>query len=336
MEGGGPMRDPTVANTAITVALGRIRAEPGSFRLTDLTKTSLGNVQNRYFRLFTPVDIERGRLPTALPDFSMHRHTATLSDSPVTTAAVLGGHWTDHNLAAITQLGSCNYRCSYCYVDFHHLSGHDSFPVTAAALVREFVALRGTLARHGRSLTILRVSGGEPLLAPDLVAEVHQLLQQQGLDRECMLKVESNLSALPVTFSSLDRAGRDAFRRAARGLVVHATLHKKPHEPGWERIRSGAALAVDLGIDLFPAIGGDGWSEGDMHALLHELESVAVGLAARLAVRPFNLSYTEKYRRRAVSQPEADERPSIVWETLLRRATGRVYLDRPRHEVRLQ
>ncbi|WP_320064184.1 hypothetical protein [Micromonospora sp. RTGN7] len=110
----------------------------GGYAFTDLRDTALGGVQNRQFRLFTPVKREWMRLPTSLPEFFALRHVANLSDSPLTVAAELGGHWNKHNLAAITHVAACNFRCSYCYVDFGHLSGADSFVATAAAVVDEF------------------------------------------------------------------------------------------------------------------------------------------------------------------------------------------------------
>lgn len=326
-----------LADRAIARAHRLVHGDDGSYMVTDLTKTSLGGVQNRYFRLFTPVKHSRGRLPTTLPEFAILRHSATLSDSPVTAAAKLGGHWTDHNLAAITQLAACNLRCHYCYVDFRHLAGHDSVPVTAATLVREFRSLRDSLAAQGRSLSIFRVSGGEPLLAPELVAEIHELLHDEGLTRSCLLKVESNLSTLSAALAALQPGRRKRVGRALAGLTVHATLHKRPHEPGWEEIRRGIESAVDLGMNLFPAIGGTDWSEMNMVALLETLESAASGLSSRLAVRPFNLAYISHYRRRSNVPPiEESSSPSVRWENILRRMTGRGYLERPRHEIRLR
>lgn len=290
-----------VADRAFERAYKLVHGGNGSYMITDLTKTSLGGVHNRYFRLFTPVKHCRGRLPTTLPEFSILRHSATLSDSPVTAAAALGGHWTDHNLAAITQLAACNFRCHYCYVDFRHLGGKDSIATTAAILVREFRSLREALADQGRSLSIFRVSGGEPLLAPELVADIREIMHQIGLTETCLLKVESNLSTLSAALAALPPVRRRQVGKALAGLTVHATLHKRPGDPGWEDVRRGLESAVDLGIDLFPAIGGTDWSEAKMVALADALESAASGLSRRLAVRPFNLTYISHYRRGAGS-----------------------------------
>jgi hypothetical protein len=91
---------PLASRSYETVNIDRSR-----FSFTDLTKTNLGGVQNKYFRLFEPVKLERMRLQTVLPEFWSLRHRANLSDRPVTTAARLGGHWSEYNLAAITRSG---------------------------------------------------------------------------------------------------------------------------------------------------------------------------------------------------------------------------------------
>ncbi|MEU4683032.1 radical SAM protein [Streptomyces xinghaiensis] len=316
-----------------------VHASPGRYRLTDLGRTGLEGVESRYFRLFIPVRYERLRLPTSLPEFSGVRHSATLSDSPVTTAAKLGGHWSEHNLAAICHVAACNFRCSYCYVDYRHLAGDDSRAETAAGLVGEFGRMRRRLASGGRRLSILRLSGGEPLLAPGLITEVYRELERLDLLGSVVVKAESNLSALPYALRSLDDSGRRAFRDVAPRLTLHATLHARPGQRDWRAILEGLALAVDLGIDVYPAIGGADWPRSDMLALLDALAGASAGLVHRLAVRPFNLAYAERYGRRKTLKPSADRPPhlstSAVWEELLRERTGEPYLARPRHEIGL-
>lgn len=323
-------------DSAIRRAHALVNAPDGTYRVTDLTKSGLGDVVNPYFRLFVPVKQSRGRLPTSLPEFQVQRHTATLSDSPVTAAAHLGGHWTDHNLAAITQVAACNLRCSYCYVDFRHLAGQDSLPVTPERLVDEFTRLCEYVARKGRRLSILRISGGEPLLAPPLITQVFEIAADRKLLNSCMLKVESNMSAFPSAWSLLGDVERQRFRRAAKHIAVHATLHEKPGGHQWPNIRAGLALAVDLGIDIYPAIGGTGWSDDDLHRLFDELERTATGLSARLAVRPFSLTYTERYkRRRQITDGSESRAPSQRWDDILQDRTNHSYLERPRHLVTL-
>jgi hypothetical protein len=152
-----------------------------------------------------------------------------------------------------------------------------------------------------------------------------------------MLKVESNLSALPYSYRALDPKGQASLRDAARHVTLHATLHARPGERDWPRIRDGLRLAAEIGFDLYPAIGGIGWSIADLRTLADELESAASNLSRRLAVRPFRLSYATRYGRRvaAANDPAEPVAASAVWEGILREITGSGYLTTPRHEVEL-
>ncbi|GHJ17071.1 hypothetical protein [Micromonospora sp. AKA38] len=312
-----------------------VNAGEGEYAFTDLRRTKLGNVQTRQFRLFTPVSRPRMRLPTALPEFTELRHMANLSDSPVTVAAHLGGHWTDHNLAAITHVAACNFRCSYCYVDYTHLAGADHFVASADAVVAEFVALREALLRTGRRLNLLRISGGEPLLAPSLVFEIHHALAVRDLLDSVVLKVESNLSTLAYAWrlSGAHPAARDP--AAIRGIKLHTTLHHPPDSREWPAIRDGLALAIEIGLDVYPAIGASDWTATQLESLYAELVRISTGLPRRLAVRPFHLDYPALADRRRLPQPGPGEAPSVTWEGILRRHAGVGYLAMPRHLVPL-
>ncbi|MFI7436831.1 hypothetical protein [Micromonospora haikouensis] len=312
-----------------------VNAAAGEFAFTDLRKTSLGGVRGRQFRLFTPVRRERLRLPTSLPEFAALRHEANLSDSPLAVAAELGGHWSEHNLAAITHVAACNFRCPYCYVDFAHLSGADSFVATAAAVVDEFVLLRRALRASGRGLSLLRLSGGEPLLAPALVLGVLRELRRRELLGTTVLKVESNVSALPY-------AWRESAVRLTAGDVaelprvkLHTTLHFPPGARLWPAIRNGVEFALGLGFDVYPAVGANDWSVADLERLHDELAALSPGLPARLAVRPFHLDYPVLADRRLLPRPREAEAPSVLWEKILLRRSGTRYLERPRHLVPL-
>ncbi|WP_433385064.1 hypothetical protein [Micromonospora sp. KLBMP9576] len=284
---------------------------------------------------FTPVKRTRMRLPTSLPEFAELRHVANLSDSPVTVAAELGGHWTDHNLAAITHVAACNFRCAYCYVDYAHLAGRDSFVATADDVVGDFVALRRALIGAGGNLSLLRLSGGEPLLAPSLVIGVYRSLAERDLLASVVLKVESNVSALVYAW----RRGAVRLTAAERNwmprIKLHTTLHHPPGSAQWPDIRAGLAFALELGLDVFPAVGANDWTGEQLEVLFDELAAISSGFPRRLAVRPFQLDYPVLADRRKLPQPAESEAPSVIWEGILRRRLGVDYLDRPRHLVTL-
>lgn len=312
-----------------------VNVGPGEYAFTDLRSTRLGDVRSRQFRLFVPVRRERMRLPTSLPEFATLRHVANLSDSPLAAAAQLGGHWSDHNMAAITHVAACNFRCSYCYVDYAHLAGHDSFVGTAAGVVDEFLDLRQRLAGSDQRLSILRLSGGEPLVAPPLVVEVYRELVRRGLLQSTVLKVESNIAALRYSWRrSQIRLAADESAWLCR-VKVHSTLHFPPGTVGWPAIRDGLAFAIELGFDVYPAVGANDWTAEQLEKLFDELSDIRSGLPRRLAVRPFHLDYPILADRRRLPRPIESEAPSMIWERILRERLGIDYLELPRHLVSL-
>lgn len=311
-----------------------VNRELGRFALTDLARTSLDGVRGRFFRLFVPVKIERMRLPTSLPEFWALRHRATLSDSPVTAAHHLGGHWAEYNLAAITHVAACNFRCSYCYVSYPHLAGRDSFSTSASEIADEFVRLRTELAGEGHPLSILRISGGEPLLAPLLVIGIYEELDRRSVLARCMLKVESNASALPYTISRLSAGELSALRAVAPRITLHVTIHAAPGGRDWPLIQDGLVAAADTGFDLYPAIGGADWTVDQLGACFDALAKIHPDLPLRLAVRPFNLDYPALRGRRNLPKPQpGGEEASLLWERILRTRLSVPYLIRPRHLI---
>ncbi len=303
------------------------------FRLTDLTKTAFADVQNQFFRLFTPVKLERQRLPTSLPEFSAGRLRATLSDSPVTAAAKLGGHWEDHNLACILHLALCNLRCSYCYVPFELLAGKDSFWTTPAEIVDAFVSL----ASGSRLPTIFRISGGEPSLSPNFILAIYNELSCRDLLTRTLLKVETNATAFPHTLAAMRDGDLERLRECAPRIALHCTLHARPSEGLWADILCGLGAAIDAGFDVYPAIGGSDWLSKDLDQCFVDLSNVRTNLPLRLAVRPFNLEYdVVRSRRHASNMPFAKGwNPITHWDDLLQKRTGNRYLGAPRHEITL-
>ncbi len=351
LTGGDPLRDDSTIEpqrTSVDPNTFRARELPlltrsyrtvnrgkGDFAFTDLSRTRLADVQNRQFRLFTPVKRDRMRLPTSLPEFAELRHVANLSDSPVTVAAELGGHWTEHNLAAITHVAACNFRCAYCYVDFRHLAGGDRFTTSPEQVVEEFVLLQQAASDAGRRLSLLRVSGGEPLLAPALVLGIHKEMRRRDILGASVLKVESNLSALPYAWREGGLRLTSEERTTLRRIKLHATLHAAPGGNVWPSIRDGLEIAIESGFDVYPAVGANDWTQADLENLFEELSAVDPALPRRLAVRPFQLDYPVLAKRRGLPSPREGEAPSLIWEEILLRRLHVRYLELPRHQVPL-
>ncbi|MGP8160250.1 MAG: GTP 3',8-cyclase MoaA [Candidatus Dormibacteria bacterium] len=67
----------------------------------------------------------------------------------------------------------CNFRCPYCMPRSHYGPGHRFLPVGEQLTADEIVRLAGIFVSLG--VTKIRLTGGEPLLRPDLVQIVRRL-----------------------------------------------------------------------------------------------------------------------------------------------------------------
>ena len=98
---------------------------------------------------------------------------------------------------------ACNFRCTYCYEDFHH--GRMSKPVVKG--------IKRLLSRRASSLHKLSLSwfGGEPLLAFDIIEEVMvhaKRLQERRAGMELVSDITTNAYTLtPDRFETLLRLG---------------------------------------------------------------------------------------------------------------------------------
>lgn len=173
------------------------------------------------------------------------------------------------------------------------------------------------------------------MLAPDFIVDVFDEMARRGLTNNCVLKVESNMTAFTYALSVCPAGTADRLRAVGGRMAVHVTAHPKPGEADWSRLLAGLEQALVLGLDVYPAIGGADWSDEHLRSMYEDLAGLAAGLPLRLAVRPFNLSYDALQGRRGLSRFSVPNNvsPSVRWESILLRKQGRRYLDSPRHEV---
>lgn len=89
----------------------------------------------------------------------------------------------------VFQLSACNFRCWYCYVDFHLLRGSaatGSF-MTPDELLRTYLA-------EARGREALDLSGGEPEMVPEWAYSVLQAVEAHGLRDKIPVWMDTNLS----------------------------------------------------------------------------------------------------------------------------------------------
>jgi uncharacterized Fe-S cluster-containing radical SAM superfamily protein len=95
----------------------------------------------------------------------------------------------DHLRAQVFQNAGCNWRCWYCFVPFDLLSANPNHSdwLTVSEMLDMFLAQRDRPS-------VIDLSGGEPGLTPEWVIWVLEELRHRGLDRECYVWSDDNLS----------------------------------------------------------------------------------------------------------------------------------------------
>lgn len=133
----------------------------------------------------------------------------------------------------------CNLRCVYCMPP----QGVAKKPHSAMMRYEEIARIVGVAAEHG--VSEVRLTGGEPLVRPDLPLLVHMLSQIPGIEDLSLTTngillegmaaklAEAGLQRVNV---SLDTMDEDKFRRITRGAQL-------------ERVWRGIAAAEASGLD---------------------------------------------------------------------------------------
>lgn len=325
--------------------------EPGMYAIAPLEETGMPDVLSNVLRVFRAIDFRRGRRPSKVydPDFDLHEHV--LSDSPTTIAAKMGKEWQTFQHHAIVQIGVCNFRCFYCYVDFRFLTGRNVVHVTALQVVEQFLARRAELAKEGVELNVLRISGGEPMLAPDLTLECLRILRDRELAGEICVKTETNLAPL-VTIDGTCPAARWADLAEFRthpNFILHPTFHglnrqslRRISTANWDNFEmmfDAIRTLIDFGIDFYPSFGANTVAVDDVDAFFSELKQIHENLPLRIAVRKFHLEYEAPATRENGSRDVMvyDHVATIsAWDARLRREYGVGYGELPRHQFPLR
>jgi uncharacterized Fe-S cluster-containing radical SAM superfamily protein len=91
--------------------------------------------------------------------------------------------------ALVFQNAACNWRCWYCYVPFNCLSADERYAQWAS-----MSSLVGQYADLVKRPLVLDLSGGQPELTPEMTLWTMRALRERGIDRECFLWSDDNLS----------------------------------------------------------------------------------------------------------------------------------------------
>jgi uncharacterized Fe-S cluster-containing radical SAM superfamily protein len=326
----------------------------GKFGLADFSRTAMLDVINNIFRVFVPVNVERQRKLNTQFGHRLNIFLDSLFDYPTIIQSKLGmyGSWEQYNRLLTVQLGGCNFRCWYCYCDDSLLRGEKLVYLTAEELVDKFIEQRVKDMASGLPSNVLRISGGEPFLAPDLILGCLEEIKKRRLDERIFVWSETNLSPFlkeSVAGKSLVEEWTDLDKISGyKNFAVHPCVHGITPESLYEVTRvdgkyfegliDGLGLLIQHRIDIYPTFSPNMCPPEQVESFFQKLLSINRNLPLRFALIEYHLDYPAILARSEAYKHETIYNKYLVvqkWNELLQETYDLSYAEKPRHDIPL-
>uniref|UniRef100_A0A8C0GW27 Molybdenum cofactor biosynthesis protein 1 n=1 Tax=Chelonoidis abingdonii TaxID=106734 RepID=A0A8C0GW27_CHEAB len=144
-----------------------------------------------------------------------------------------------HNYLRISLTEKCNLRCQYCMPE----EGVQLTPKSELLTTQEIITLARLFVKEG--VDKIRLTGGEPLIRPNVVDIVGQLYKLEGLQTIAVTTNGINLARL---LPRLKEAGLDAINISLDTLVP-AKFEFIVRRKGFHKVMEGINKAVELGYN---------------------------------------------------------------------------------------
>ncbi|MHC1623681.1 MAG: radical SAM protein [Candidatus Methanospirareceae archaeon] len=313
-----------------------------------------------YFRRFQPVKEERYRRTNIEAGFDFY--TDSLMDYPSIIQYKVGGSWTSYNMLIAVHVPLCPYKCWHCFNDKKLLSPENAEWVTAKELVDAFCKQRTFDKEREVESNVLRITGGEPFLVPDLILECLQELKRQLPNDKVFLWTETDLWPFIaedgesfVEQLTIEKGGVTlrVLEELAKyqNLAVHPCLHglddrnireiTSRQDLSLKQLLEGLKILLKYRIDIYPTFGSNLSPPEDIAKLFEELYALDRYLPLRFALVQYDLDYPEVERR--LTEQQKDRKCTLyskytslrIWNNLLMKHYNIGYAVIPRHLVAL-
>ncbi|XP_074092963.1 molybdenum cofactor biosynthesis protein 1 isoform X4 [Macrotis lagotis] len=144
-----------------------------------------------------------------------------------------------HNYLRISLTEKCNLRCQYCMPE----QGVPLTPKADLLTTKEILTLSQLFVKEG--VNKIRLTGGEPLIRPDVLDIVAQLQQLDGLKT---IAITTNGINLARMLPRLQGAGLTAINISLDTLVP-AKFEFIARRKGFHKVMEGIHKAIELGFD---------------------------------------------------------------------------------------
>ena len=350
-----------------------IIAKDGKFGTDKDPSKSLGYPPDKlvraYFRQWRPIkEKNEGKRHLAFDESgkkidSFDAYSDSWFDYPTIIQSKMGGlSWQNYNCLIALHVPACTLECWHCYVTDDSKNAQEMFRkgaieyVTPADVVDAFLEQKKVNEENNGEkvpTNVIRVTGGEPLLAPDLILGFLEELDKRGLSKEIFVWTETNLTPFlkdPASDRPMVESWVDLKKLAEhRNFAVHPCLHGicatnfswitgcDPYY--FEGILEALKTLIDFKFDIYPTFGSDVSPPDMVPYIFRRLKDIRANLPQKFALIDFELTYppTKKRIVETLKPEEIYNKVAVVsaWNNLIKHDYGEDYPCQPRHLVSL-
>lgn len=345
--------------------------------ISDFGKTSFTSQEissKKSFRVFEPVKPDKRRKLCLEYDKSFNALKDSLLDYPTTAAYKLNRNvnkeWIYYNRLISIHVPRCPLNCWHCFVEECYRNNCDSCLsnnscdksrrkmlevkedwFSAEAIIKEFLDQRINDLKYGRHTNILRITGGEPFLVPNLIVEVLEELKMRDLNNEILVLVETSLLPL-CKYNEKTIVTDDLLNRMAsfnnicvypcfHGISNENFYHTTTEEIKLEYLFQALKRLISAGIDVYPSFGSNVTPIEEVENFYNALLRINKLLPLKFSLVEYDLNYEPIINRKKLFDLSFEKKIKLFnkgavinkWNSLLQRDTGYSYGERPRHLV---
>lgn len=320
-------------------------------------------IETPIFRSFIPIKPESGREMRG-DKFDMYKDT--LFDYPNIISSRIQKPWEYANFLISVHVAACPLNCWHCYVDeclriecndclYYQKENCKKKRGSVGVNVSANFILDCFIYEHNRDRNrknVLRLTGGEPFLVPELLLELLRGIEERGLSEEVFVWTETNL--LPfiagqhgkrffeeysdVTMDELNEYHNWALHPCIHGASDTNFLEQTGVDAEFEKILDALFYLCEKGTDIYPTVSSNLCPNDRINELFDRLNERFANLPLRVALIEYDLRY-QPVMEREISGTRA-ERPLFnkwmniyTWNKNCIEKCGYRYAQIPREDV---
>lgn len=269
----------------------------------------------------------------------------------------------EYNNHALIQVGDCGLYCWHCYLDWKEVFNEKNLITCSAKNVFDYFLSEHLNSKNtgkrdpNNSINVLRITGGEPFLLPELIIEVLQYFKDQK-EKDIFVWTETNLTPFLKGDKDLwiDTVCENAFDRLKEVrdyFCIHPCVHGISNSLFLENCEGavdglynftmeGLRDLVGSTLNIYPTIGVDVNSVELISDFFYDLIDIHKNLPQKFALIDYKFHYNcirERMKREIDKYSKIYNRILVIekWDSLLKEEYGEDYGygKLPRYNVKL-